>query len=143
MSQIVGELLQNKLNNPIHQVKYDPGMYDEILPGALVIVDWRLADQLRDATIRAVQSGAFKRMGVLMLLDRRTMVSKVRLHTVNMCLHVVKHGRHCKAVDRQDHHGQDGGGLLTDIYNSWDCGGAESGDQQAGQAPQVCQQAED
>ena len=132
MSQIVGELLQNKLNNPIHQVKYDPGMYDEILPGAQVIVDWRLADQLRDATIRAVQSGAFK-----------CLVSKVRLHTVNMCLHVVKHGRHCKAVDRQDHRGQDGGGLRTDIYNSWDCGGAESGDQQAGQAPQVCQQAED
>ena len=54
MSQIGGELLQNKLNSPIHQVKYEPGMYNELPPGALVIVDWRLEDQLRDATIRAV-----------------------------------------------------------------------------------------
>ena len=64
-------------------MKYDPGMYDEILPSALVIVDWRLVDQLRDATIRVVQSGA---SGVLILLDRSTLVSKARLLTVNMCL---------------------------------------------------------
>ena len=86
MSQIGGELLQKKLNSPVHQVKYEPWMYNEFPPGALVIVDWRTEDQLSDATIRAVQSGAFKRIRVLMFLNVSTLVSKERLLTVNMCL---------------------------------------------------------
>ena len=46
MSQIGGELLLNKLNSPVHQLKYDPGMFDKIPPGTLLVMDWRLADQL-------------------------------------------------------------------------------------------------
>ena len=86
LSQIGGELLLSKLNSPVHQVKYLPGMYNEISPGAMLVVDGRLADQLRDAMIRAVQQGSFKRIGVLVLLDKRTLVSKEQLEEVNICL---------------------------------------------------------
>ena len=72
LSQIGGELLLSKLNSPVHQVKYLPGIYNEISPVAMLIVDGRLADQLQDATIRAVQQGSFKRIGVLVLLDNMT-----------------------------------------------------------------------
>ena len=52
----------------------------------MIVVDGRLTDQLRDATIRAVQHGSYKRIGVLVLLDKRTLVSKERLEEINLCL---------------------------------------------------------
>jgi hypothetical protein len=54
-------------------------MYNDISPCAMLVVDGSLANQLRDATIRAVQHGSYKRIGVLVLLDKRTLVSKERL----------------------------------------------------------------
>ena len=56
LHQIGGELLETKLRNPVSHVKYEDGMYEEFPHGALVIVDWRLADLLADATIRAIQA---------------------------------------------------------------------------------------
>ena len=70
---------ENKLRSPVSHVKYEPGMYNKFPPGALVIVDWRTADQLDDATIRAVQTGTFKRIRVLMILNASTLASKGRL----------------------------------------------------------------
>ena len=98
-------------------------MFYEIPPGALVIVDWRLAVQLRDATIRVVQSGAFKRICVLMLLDKSTLVSKARLLTVHMCLRtmwssmavIVKPWTNRISVDRTE----DSSVPISTI--SWDC----------------------
>ena len=86
LSQIGGELLLSKLTSPVHQVKYLPGMYNDIYPGAMLVVDGRLANQLRDATIRAVQYSSYKRIGVMVLLDKRTLVSKEQLEEINLCL---------------------------------------------------------
>ena len=86
MHQIGGELLENKLRSPVSHMKYEPGIYKEFSTGALVIVDWSTTDQLANATIRAVQTGTFKRIGVLMILDASTLASKERLLKVNMSL---------------------------------------------------------
>ena len=85
LSQAGGELLLSKLTNPVQQIKFQPGMHDDISPGALLVTDCRLADQLRDATIRAVQHGSYKRKGVLLLVDMETLVSKERLVEINLC----------------------------------------------------------
>ena len=53
---------------------------------------------------------------------------------------VVMHDRHHEAVDRQDQHRKEGGGLCTHVYDSWDCW-VECGDQQDGHAPQGAKQA--
>ena len=44
-------MLINKLSNPVQQVKFQPGMYDDIQAGALLVTDGILLDQLRDATV--------------------------------------------------------------------------------------------
>ena len=43
-------------------------------------------DQLQDATIRVVQHGSYKRTGVLILVDKLTLVSKELLVKINLCL---------------------------------------------------------
>ena len=50
------------------------------------MTDGRLIDQLRDATIRAVQHGSYKRTGVLLLVDKDTLESKDLLVEINLCL---------------------------------------------------------
>ena len=56
------EMLINKISNPVQQLKFQAGMYDNRGRGHYLC---RLMDQLRDATVRAVQLGTYKRTGLL------------------------------------------------------------------------------
>ena len=69
------EMLINKISNPVQQLKFQAGMYDNIQAGALLVADCRLIDQLRDAKVRAVQLGTYKRTGLLVLVIRDTLDS--------------------------------------------------------------------
>ena len=86
LSQAGREMLLNKLFNPVQQMKFQPGMYDNITAGALLVTDGRLLDQLRDVIVRAVQHGSYKRMGVLLLVDKDTLESRDHLVKINLCL---------------------------------------------------------
>ena len=37
LSQADGEMLLNKLSNPVQQLKFQPGMYDDIQAGVLLV----------------------------------------------------------------------------------------------------------
>ena len=52
-------------------------------------IDGRSADPLADPALRAVQTGTFKGIRVLMILDARTLASKERLLKVNISLHTM------------------------------------------------------
>ena len=69
----------------VPEIKFQPGMYADIKAGALLVTDGRLLDQLRDATVRAVQHGSHKRTGVLVLFDKDTLESSDRLLEINLC----------------------------------------------------------
>ena len=86
LSQAGQEMLLSKLTNPVQQIKFQPGMYDDISLGALLVTDGRLIDQLRNATIQTVQHGSYKRTGVLLLVDKETLVSMDWLVEINLCL---------------------------------------------------------
>ena len=62
------------------------GMFLDLQAGSLLVADCRLVDNLRAATIRAVQDGVFKRTGLILLMDAQTLDSRDRLTQVNMCL---------------------------------------------------------
>ena len=79
-------MLLNKLTNPVQQMKFQPGIYDDITAGALLVTGGRLLDQLRDATVRVVQHGSYKRTGVLLLVDKDMLESRDCLVEINLCL---------------------------------------------------------
>ena len=61
-------------------------MYNNIHTGVLLVVDCRLIDNLCDETVRAVQACTYKRMGLLLLVDKETLDSSARLVELNLCL---------------------------------------------------------
>ena len=76
-------MLVNKIPNPVQQLKFQAGMYNNILTGVLLVVDCRLIDNLRDKTVREVQACTYKRM---LLVDKETLDSSVQLVELNLCL---------------------------------------------------------
>ena len=73
-------------HNKVKQLKFAAGMFHDLQARSLLIADCRLIDNLRDATIRAVQDGVFKRTGLVLLVDKQTLDSSDRLTQVNLCL---------------------------------------------------------
>ena len=86
LSEAGREMLVNKIPNPVQQLKFHAGMYDDIQAGALLLVNCRLIDNLRDTTVRALQSCTYKRTGLLLLVDKETLDSSDRLVELNLCL---------------------------------------------------------
>ena len=76
-------MLVNKIPNPVQQLKFQAGMYNNILTGVLLVVDCRLIDNLRDETVREVQACTYKRM---LLVDKETLDSSAQLVELNLCL---------------------------------------------------------
>ena len=46
LSEAGSEMLVNKIPNPVQQLKFQAGMYQDIQVGALLVVDCRLIDNL-------------------------------------------------------------------------------------------------
>ena len=72
--------------NKMKQLKFQPGMFFNLQAGSLLVADCRLLENLWDATIRAVQDGSFKRTGLVLLVDAKTLDSSDRLTQVNLSL---------------------------------------------------------
>ena len=86
LSEAGGQMLVNKIPNPVQQLKFHTGMYDDIQAGSLLVVDCRLIDNLRDASVRAVTACTYKRTGLLLLVDQETLDSSEQLVELNLCL---------------------------------------------------------
>ena len=57
LSEAGGDMLVAKIPSPnkIEKLKYQPGMFFTLQVGSLLVADCRLLENLRDATVRAVQ----------------------------------------------------------------------------------------
>ena len=88
LSEAGGDMLVAKIPipNKIEQLKYQPGMFFTLLAGSLLVADCRLLENLWDATVRAVQDGSFKRCGLVLLVDAKTLDSSDRLTQMNLSL---------------------------------------------------------
>ena len=67
-------------------MKFTAGIFLDLQARSLLVAACRLLDNLHDATIRAVQDGVFKRIGLILLVDAQTLDSSDRLTQVNLCL---------------------------------------------------------
>ena len=74
-----GDLLENKLRHLVTSIPYEEGMFQEFPPGALVLLDWRKAESIPDATIRATKDGSFKRISMLLILNGNALASRETL----------------------------------------------------------------
>ena len=54
LSEAGGQMLLNKISNPVQQLKFHAGMYNDIQAGALLEVECRLIANLRDTIVIAV-----------------------------------------------------------------------------------------
>ena len=61
-------------------------MFFTLQAGSLLVADCRLLKNLQDATVRAVQDGSFKRCGLVLLVDAKTLDSSDRLTQMNLSL---------------------------------------------------------
>ena len=77
-------MLANKLLHKFTLVPYDEDMYDEFAAGSLILINWRTADALVEATTHALQDGSLKRVGILFMLDTEALASKENLLKVNL-----------------------------------------------------------
>ena len=62
LSEAGGDMLIAKIPSPnkIEQLKFQPGMFLTLQAGSLLVADCRLLENLRDATVQAVQDDLFK-----------------------------------------------------------------------------------
>ena len=72
--------------NKIEHWKFQPGMFFNLQAGTLLVVDCNMLENLRDATARAVQDGSFKRCGLVLLVDTKTLDSRDKLTQMNLSL---------------------------------------------------------
>ena len=79
-------MLANKLLHKFTLVPYDEDMYDEFAAGSLILINWRTADALVEATTQALRDGSLKRVGILFTLDTQALASRENLLKVNLSL---------------------------------------------------------
>ena len=79
-------MLANKLLHKFTLVPYDEDMYDEFAAGSLILINWRTADALVEATTHALRDGSLKRVGILFTLDTEALASRENLLKVNLSL---------------------------------------------------------
>ena len=80
-------------------------MFDEFPAGSLVLFDWRTADALANATVRAMRDGSLKRVGVLLMLDGDVLASRKTLLKISLTLRTL--GMHHRTGEALDQQGQD------------------------------------
>ena len=79
-------------SNKIDQRKFQPGMFINLQAESLLVVDCVMLENLRDATARAVQDGSFRRCGLVLLVDMKTLDSSDKLTQLNLSLWSLNHG---------------------------------------------------
>ena len=73
-------------SNKIDQRKFEPGMFVNLQPGTLFVVDCGMLGNLRDAAARAIEDGFFQLCGLVLLIDTQTLNSSDRLTQMNLSL---------------------------------------------------------
>ena len=88
LSEAGSDMLVAKIPSPskMKQLKLQPSMFFTLQAGSLLVADCRLLKNLQDATVRAVQDGSFKRCGLVLLVDAKTLDSSDRLTQMNLSL---------------------------------------------------------
>ena len=81
LSEAGGDMLVARIpnSNKIDQWKFQPVMLNNLQAGSLLVVDCVMLENLRDATARAVQDGSFRRCGLVLLVDTKTLDSSDKL----------------------------------------------------------------
>ena len=88
LSEAGGDILLAKIPSPhkIVQLTFQPGMFSTIEEGSLLVANNIFLENLRDAAVRAVQDGSFRRCGLMLLVGAETLDSSDRLTQLNLSL---------------------------------------------------------
>ena len=73
-------------SNKIDKRKFQLGMFNKLQGGSLLVVDCVMLENLRDATARAVQDGSFRRCGLVLHVNTKTLDSNEKLTQLNLSL---------------------------------------------------------
>ena len=72
--------------NKMKQLKFQPSMFLNLQAGSLLVAYCRLLENLQDATVRVIHEGSFKRIGLVLIVNTKTLDSSDRLTHVNLSL---------------------------------------------------------